>query len=169
MIIRKENILGARISDIHSTHEVIKGYNVSTIYFTVDRGFSFTLPWAGHEWTTTDLPIDAARIPDEYCEDSFRVKYSWFKRIKFIREPSKKVDIVKRIKGRSIMGIFCYKKEGHDLYEPDGSFLLLNDGSKVYCKSVAPQGISVGLFFEIKEEVQKVENAVDFFDVPLET
>src|SRR5690242_13423964 len=96
--IERTDIVGARVVDIHETYELINGLDNRRIYFTVDRGFAFTLPNAGRAWTTVELPPEAKRLPDEYESHNFAAKRGWFGRTRFERLPSTKIDIVRQIK-----------------------------------------------------------------------
>jgi hypothetical protein len=132
-LICKQDIVGARVTDIHASYEELYGCDCTTIYFTVDRGFTFNLPCPGHEWLRVELPPDAEPLPDEYGEESFRVKKGWWFGTKFVQEPSRKIDIVKRIKERVIAGVYCPKPdEGLESYEPDDAFLVFDDGSRFF-------------------------------------
>jgi hypothetical protein len=168
-LITKFEIIGSRITEVHATFEDLNGCDCSTIFFTVDRGFSFALPEPGHPWKTAELPPSAERLSDQSSSESYKVEGSW-PSMQFIPESSSVVDIIKRIKQRRIAGVFCQKMD-QDLgfYEPDASLLLFDDGSQAFCVTVAPHGTGgTGLFYRTVDDLLKLDDLVDFFQVPLE-
>jgi hypothetical protein len=149
--ITKPEIVGSRITDIHAIVEDFHGCDCTTIYFTVDRGFSFTLPEPGYEWKTVEVPPTAERVPPS---------------LRYIADPPSFGDVIERLKQRRILGVFCRK-----IYEPDASLLLFDDGSQVDCVTVAPHGTgATGLNYRTNvDELLKISELVDFFEVPLES
>jgi hypothetical protein len=165
----KPDIVGARIIDVHSTFQVLDGYECTTIYFTVDRGFSFILPIPGFQWERIEVPPTAERLPDGYLSKSYKVEGSW-PSVRFIPEPPTKNDVIRRIKERTIQGVYCRKMdEDLGFYEPDDSLLLFDDGSQASCVTVAPHGTgATGLHFRTDVgELPKIRDLVDFFEVPI--
>lgn len=159
--IRREDIEGARIARIHSTFSEADGLNFTVIYFTVDRGFSFTLPaMAGQAWFKCEVPAEAVEEEDEREEGSFKIQRNWFGMVKFIPQPPRKIDWVKRIKQRTIVGIFCDRAyQTHIL-------ILFDDGSQAHCLVGAPDGVGGGLFWDSKEQGAPVADLVNFFELP---
>jgi hypothetical protein len=155
---------------VHSTFEDIGGYDCTVIYFTVDRGFSFTMPVPGDRWRTTDVPHAAERLHDEYDSPSFKIEGSW-PSMGFIPEASTKIDTIKRIKQRTIAGAYCRKMDEElGFHEPDDALLVFDDGSQAYCVTVAPHGTgATGLHYLTESDrLLKPGDLVDFFEVPLE-
>ena len=170
-IITKDEIAGAKIVKVHSTYENIDGYDCTTIYFTTDNRLSFAMPSPGYKWKRSEIPVDAQELPDEYEEESYLVKNHWFFGRKFVPQTPRKIDLIKRMKERSIIGVFCpTMDEELGFYEPDDAFLLLDDGSRVHCTMVAPHGTGgSGLHYITDREVlANAGELVDFFSVPLE-
>ena len=166
--IRHCDIHGARIVDIYSHHECREGMNFSFVYFRLDTGLSVQMPLAGYEWVECEIPTSAEKMDDEYWEEFYAVSKGWFGRTKFKKEPSKKIDIVLRIKKQKIQGVYFEKPDYEDyFFEPDEGFILLEDGSQVWVNSVAPEGISTGLSFQEKEQADDRE-LISFFDIPIE-
>jgi hypothetical protein len=144
--IRKEHVVGARIVDIHEAYESLdEGLECRTIYFTVDRGFTFTTPFAGVRWMTANLPANAKRLKNEIVE-------------------------VKQIQQRVIAGVYCAKlDEKSIIQEPQEGILVFDDGSQVANTAVAQQGAgSARLFYASKgsETYRPVEQLVDYFRTP---
>lgn len=172
-LITQEDIEGAMITDIYSKYEDLDEYGCSCaqVYFKVDRGFTFQLPTPGLEWSAVEISERIETLPDAYWEESYTVKETWFGRKKFTKEPSRKIDTVRRIKERKIIGVYCPEMNEEELecYESDESFLILDDGSRVYCKTIAPNGIGVGLIYrdDIKA-LAKLEKPVNYFDPSLQ-
>ena len=203
MIITNKKIFGARITEVHSTFEELGGCDCTTIYLTVDRGFTFVMPNPGEEWRTAEIPSTAERLPDQYESETYRFEsgvegrlgvlsklFAWFlgekdrpiawtagvsvpiKELKYfgaIPEPPATVDVIKRIKQRTIVGVYCPRKK-FDCYDPDDSLLLFDDGSQAYCVTVAPHGLgATGLQYRTDVEgLPKASELVEFFDGPPE-
>jgi hypothetical protein len=170
--IRKADIVGARIVDIHETYELTDGgLDCRQIYFTADRGFTFLMPWAGVRWTTIELPQNAARLPDEVVSDQFSVTAGWLGRLRFSRLPSTRNDIVRQIKQRLISGVYCglFDEELGFHYPGDGT-IVFDDGSQASNTVVAPHGTgSAGLYFSPAgaNHSTPVERLVDYFTIPV--
>ena len=174
-MIQRQDIVGARITDIHYIDRVtdihypeypdgvIEGYNCRTTYFTVDSGLTFTIPWPGNEWRMSELPADAKEAPDTYLVESNRLKFGWFGGLRFFKFKSWTNDVVKSIKERTIKGVFCQK----GYYMTDSVSIVFDDGSRVHCTLVAPEGIPAGSFYQTKDDIQDTSELEDIFDVPI--
>jgi hypothetical protein len=167
--IQKSDIVGARIVDVYHTEELLDGWlDCTEIYFTVDRGFTFTLPWAGERWVSVDLPEQACHLwyPRKSYELDLR---GWFPRLRFTRQPS----IIDQIKQRRISGVYCgaFDEEIGCHYPPEGT-LVFEDGSQAFNNMVAPQGVGgTGLRFFLPESrhCTPLEQMADYFTIPLRT
>src|SRR5262249_35856207 len=138
--IAKPDVVGARITEGHSTFEDFGGCDCTVIYFTVDRGFTFSMPIPGELWKTADVPTTAERLRDEDDSPSYKTEGSW-PSMRFIPEASTKIDTIKRIKQRTIAGVYCRNMdEALGFHEPDDALLVFDDGSQVFCVTVAPTG-----------------------------
>jgi hypothetical protein len=169
--ISKADIVGARVVEIHGTYELLDGWlDCCTIYFTVDRGFTFVAPVAGMAWTSEELPKNAKRLEDEKVIEGFEVKRGWFGLTRLVRLPSTTNDTVKQIKQRTIAGVYCEPfDEEIGCHYPDGGILVFNDGSQASNTVVAPQGTgSAGLYFRPGSECTPLAELVDFFTIPIE-
>jgi hypothetical protein len=168
----KSDIVGARIFDIHADGDAADGLDCAMIYFTVDRGFSFLLPTPGYPWNRSSIPAGAERLLDEYVIPETKVLDPTYPTQRFVLVSSTTVDDrVRRIKERTILGVYCRKLVGpNDFYEPDECFLVFDDGTRAYCVTVAPHGTgSAGLHYRSDLcQLPKVTEFVDFFAVPLE-
>ena len=142
MLITKPDIVGARITDLHSSSsEDLDDLDFTRVYFTVDRGFSFELPTPGYEWETIVVPPAAECLPDEYLSWSYNVKRGRLFGLRITPETPTKVDLIKRMKERTIQGVSCWKlDEELGFYPPDSSLLLFDDGSQAYCVTVCQHG-----------------------------
>src|SRR6185503_7278666 len=170
--IQKADITGARIVDIHETCELSEGWlDCRQIYFTVDRGFTFTTPFAGTRWTTVELPQNATRLPDEFVSDAFAVKRGWFGHLLFSRLPSTKVDTVRQIKQRRISGVYCSAFDQElGFHEPQEGTIVFDDGSQASNNVVAPHGTgAAGLYFFPggSDRCTPPDQLVDYFTIPL--
>lgn len=170
--ITKPDIVGARVIDVRATFEDLVDYecDCTTIYFTVDRGFSFTMPVPGYLWERAEIPRTAKRLPDESIEESNKFEGPYWAR-RYVLNPPKTFDIVRRIKERTILGVYCPQMDREiGFYEPDSALLVFDDGSQASCVSVAPKGLgATGLYYRTDvSELPKIDDLVDFFDVPLE-
>ncbi len=167
LIITKPDIVGARVTDLHSTCENLDGYDCTTIYFTVDRGFSFILPTPGFSWEKAEIPAGAGLLPDESFSQSFSVEGTW-PSMRFIPDPPTKIDIIKRIKARTIQGVYCWKvDEDLGFYEPDDALLLFDDGSQAFRVTGAPHGTGAAGLHYRSADCEHSE-LIDFFEVPIE-
>ena len=87
--ILKEDIVGARIVNIHQTYELLEGgCDCRVIYFTVDRGFTFETPSAGpgdedagdeHDGPIRGLPVVWSSIGYRVLEDNASTNVAWGK------------------------------------------------------------------------------------------
>jgi hypothetical protein len=171
--IQKTDIAGARITDLHETFELSEGgLDCRQVFFTVDRGFTFTTPTAGMRWTTVELPPNATRLPDEFQSDGFGVKRGWFGGLRLSRLPSTKLDTVKQIKQRRISGVYCGRfDEKLGFHYPDDGIIVFDDGSLASNTVVAPHGTgAAGLYFlpAGSDRRMPLEQLVDYFTIPLE-
>lgn len=141
--IKKADVLGARIIGIHRTHEVTDdGNDYCLFYFSVDRGFSFTMPFVGAPWETSDVP----RTAEPFGIGLFT--------------PARR--LVRQLTKRKLVGIYCCPEE------PDSALLVLDDGSQLYNNVVSPHGTGgSGLYYFKPGEAKSLDKLVDFFDVPL--
>jgi hypothetical protein len=101
--IGKEDVVGARIVDIHQTSESKNDLDFRVFYFTVDRGFTFTLPMPGFPFSSEKVPNTARRVRGR----------GWFGRMRLAR------DWVRDIKRHTIAGIIVRRKV--DLQFPEAS------------------------------------------------
>jgi hypothetical protein len=168
--ITRSDIVGARITEIYSTFEDRDGYFCTVIYFTVDRGFTFILPVPGFRWHTAEVPSSAERLPDESQPRSYRIEGSG-RPLRFISEETVADDTIKRIKQRTIAGVYCRKMDPElGFHPPDDALLVFDDGSRAYCVTLGPHGVSdTGLHYQTDvRELPPAADLVDFFDVPLD-
>ena len=166
-LISKEDIVGAKIKEVHSACEIYEGYHHETVYFTTDRGLTFKMPFPGFVWEATEIPENAEALPDERIEESYLVKNSWLFGRRFVRQPDEVNDLVKRMKERTIAGVFCPRMDDIECYGPDDAYLLFDDGSRAFCFSTTPQGIAPGLHYVSKTDGAADEDiAIDYFSVP---
>jgi hypothetical protein len=173
-IIQKADIVGARIVEIYEACELSSesDYESSVIYFTVDRGFTFTTPYAGQAWITIELPANAKRCADEVVSDAFAVKHGWFGLMWFVRLPSTTIDTVKQIKLRRIAGVYCRKFDRSLGFQyPDDGIIVFDDGSQASNMVAAPNGTGgAGLYFFANDSGRctPLDQLVDYFTIPLE-
>jgi hypothetical protein len=170
--INKSDIVGALIIDIHETYELLDGgLDCRTIYFTVDRGFTFETPTAGSPWTSVDLPASAKRLDDEVVSEAFAVKRGWLGGERVVRLPSTTDDTVRQIKQRRIAGVYCEPfDERLGFHYPDDGIIVFDDGSRASNTRVSPHGTgAAGLYFHAgSERCTPVDQLVDYFTIPLE-
>lgn len=167
--IDKADIVGSRIAEIHATHENHDGCDFTSIYFTNDRGITFTMPLPEHEWIQEKVPEDAEEVPDEYEEMYYAVQRCFLFWRKLVPTESRTIDLVKQMKSRKIEGVFCAKlDEELEFYEPDDVFIGFDDGSRAYCISVAPHGTGAsGLHYITDSDISDEKGeVVDFFSLP---
>lgn len=150
--IRKADIVGARIVAISYTYQVTEsGLDERPIYFTVDRGFSFLMPFVGAQWQTTEIPEGAK---------PFVPPGGWLARI--LKSPERK--ILEQIGKSAIAGVFG------DPTRPDETVILLDDGSRISNTMVAPHGTgAAGLYYFSRfEKGSSLDQMKDLFDLPLD-
>jgi hypothetical protein len=142
--IEKAEIVGTRIIRIHQTYEITDGGNeCCQVYFSADRGFSFTMPFVGVPWETSDVPLTAKPFGIGLFSSARRIE--------------------RQIRKRKIAGVYCCPEE------PDSAFLVLDDGSQLHNNLVAPYGTGgAGLYYIALGEAKPLNKMVDFFDVPLD-
>ncbi len=165
--ISPEMILGAHIVDVFQSREIEDAIDIVISYFTVDRGFSFAMPFAEEPWETCDIPENADRLEDVEKIPSFKVVRKVFGLFQTLDEEAPiVVDIVKRIKARTIAGVCCRYDREFEMYYPFEGFLILDDGSQVFNTTGAPLGTgAAGLYLTDKEKVDE-DGLVDYFTVP---
>lgn len=149
--IRKEDISGTRVTNIHSLDQIIEGSEITSHYFTVDSGISFSLPYPGERWTVVEVPKQATIVVDEY----------WLYRRKF--------DLIQKIKEKTIESVYFPKLDPElGFYPPNEAMLVFTDLSYSYCVGYAPNGLPEGVFYVTKEQsALKRKELVDFFDIPV--
>lgn len=168
--ITREMIEGAKIVDLHETYEISDdGLDSRIIYFTTDRGFTFTVPFAGALWETCEVPEGAEQLQDEIVSYSYKVVRRILRRPRFVEEPSTIIDTVKRIKSWKIAGVYCgtYDDELEFHYPPDG-VIVFQDGSQASNNMVAPHGTGAGLYFRESEGAPNLAGMVDYFTIPID-
>jgi len=166
MQITHDMIIGARLVQIHQTYSLKDGLDVREHYFTCDRGFSFCLPLAGHEWLTEDIPSDAELMPHRLTTPSFRVKRGWFGLQWFVRQPDVEDDTVDRLTKPHIAQVLCGPfDEEFGYYE--STTILMSDGHRLSCTAVAPHGTGgAGLYYH-PPDVRRIERLTDYFTIPI--
>ena len=166
-----EMIEGAQIIDLHETYELSDdGLDTRIIYFTTDRDFTFTAPFAGAPWETCEVPDEADQLEDEVISYSYKVVRRFLRKPRFVEEPSTVIDTVKQIKARRIAGVYCgaYDESLEFHYPPDG-VIVFEDGSQAANNMVAPHGTgAAGLYFHESDEVPDLPDKVDYFTIPLD-
>jgi hypothetical protein len=170
--IQRTDIVGARIVDIHQTWEIREVCDEVVVYFTVDRGFTFTLPYAGEAWATVELPANAERLPDESVQEAFAVKHGWFGLMRFVRLPSTKSDIIRQTKQRAISGVYCGPfDKSLDFYYPADGRLVFEDGAQALNTTSAPSGTGGAGFYFFpagSPHCARIGQMVDYFTIPVE-
>ena len=168
--IQRADITGARIVSLHETYELLQGgLDCRQIYFTVDRGFTFLLPYAGRRWAPTEVPSSGKRLP---CDQALAAILKRFRGPRPHREPTSTSEIVWLIKQRRIAGVYCapFDKELGFHYPDDGT-IVFDDGSQLSNTVVAPHGTGAArLYFFLSGSVRCTPEAqlVDYFTIPLE-
>ena len=168
--IKKTDVVGARIVDIHETSEPSEGLDNRVIYFTVDRGFTFITPFAGQPWYTVEVPTEAARLEDVIVQPVFAVKKGWSGRMRFKPLPPETSDIVRQIKQKVVAGVYCGPfDQTLDFYHPDDGTIVFEDGSQASNNMVAPQGTGgAGLCFRTDSlHCTPLDQMVDYFSIPV--
>jgi hypothetical protein len=166
--IKRADIVGARIVDIHETYEASGGLETRIYFFTVDRDVTFSIPYAGAIWTDCELPSNAVRMENEYVEKNFELKEGLFGRLRFEETAPTTVDVVKRIKQRTIVGVYCVPfDDGSDFDCPGQGILVFDDGSQASNTMVVPEGIGAGLNYceGGSEACVPMDQLVDFFTI----
>lgn len=149
--IRKSQIIGARIIEISYTYRTTEdGLDECLMYFTVDRGFSFLMPFAGVQWESSEVPREAKPFGQPRPE--------WLARLLKSREQG----ILDQIRMGTIAGVL-----GSPEY-PDDTVIVLNDGAQVSNTMVAPHGTgAAGLYYRRRsEQTASIDHLRDFFDIP---
>lgn len=168
--ITREMIEGAKIVDLHETYELSDdGLDTRIIYFTTDRGFTFTVPFAGALWETCEVPEGAEQLEDEVVSYSCKVVRRFLRKPRFVEEPSTVIDTVRQIKTRKIASVYCgaYDESLEFHYPPDG-VIVFEDGGQAANNMVAPHGTgAAGLYFHESGESPDLTGMVDYFTIPL--
>lgn len=167
-VIKQEDLIGSKVTSIFCENIEGEHCNYTATYFLTDRDLSFMLPFPGEKWESVEVPETADELQNTWIEESYRVKHRWLLPPKFIPEPPITIDIVKRIKEKTILGIFCFKEDEHDLYEPESLFIQFEDGTRLFCPIAAPQGIPTGFFVQEIEEYNEDIPIINFFDIETE-
>jgi len=150
--ILKSEITGARIVEISYTYKITDtGLDECLMYFTVDRGFSFLMPFVGSQWETSEVPDDAK---------PFVRPSGWFGRFRKNQERA----ILDQIRMGRISGVFG------DIDHPDDTVIVLDDGSHISNTMVAPHGTgSAGIYYlRRSEQTASIDHMKDIFEVPLD-
>ena len=148
--IRKSAIIGSRIVEIFYTYKTTaEGLDECLMYFTVDRGFSFLMPFAGAQWETSEIPFGAK---------PFVSPTGWLGRFRKSRER----EILDHIKRRMIASVLG------DLECPDQTVIVFDDESRISNTMVAPHGTgSAGLFYTRRsEQTTSIDHMKDIFEIP---
>jgi hypothetical protein len=165
MLITKKDIIDSIIHKIHIVDGDEKGYPTCVVYFTIDKGLTFNLPWPGSVWKTVEIPQNAVELADVEWIETYKPANKWKFWKGFEKASPEKNDTILQIKAKKISAIICPRMDEElGFYEPDSSRILFNDNSNVYCISCAPQGIPIGLFY--KPILQNIDDWIDFFTVP---
>ena len=168
--ITREMVEGAQIVSIHETYELSDdGLDTRIIYFTTDRNFAFTTPFAGAPWETCEVPQDAEELEDEVLSFSYKVVRRFFRKPHFEEQPSTISDTVKRIKSRKIAGVYCGAYDDNlEFYDPPDGVIVFEDGSQASNNMVAPHGTgAAGLYFRESEGTPDLAGMVDYFTIPI--
>lgn len=169
MTITREMVLGAKVIELHQTYELSNdGLDTRIIYFTTDRDFTFTMPFADVPWHTCEVPEGAELLDDKLGSTLFSGFQRFMRRLCFIEEPSTVFDTVSQIKKRIISGVYCgaYDETLKFYYPPDG-VIVFDDGSQAANNMVAPHGTgAAGLYFHASTDAQTLAGMVDFFTIP---
>ena len=167
--ITREMITGAQIVDLHETYELSDdGLDTRIIYFTTDRDFTFTTPFAGSRWETCEVPEEAEQLEDEVVSYAYKVVQRFLRKPRFVEAPSVVIDTVKRIKTRRMSGVYCgpYDKS-LELHDPPEGVIVFEDGSQAANTQVAPHGTgAAGLYFHEPEDAPSLSGMVDYFTIP---
>ena len=169
--ITREMIRGAQLVDLHETYDLSDhGLDTRIIYFTTDRGFTFTAPFAGALWETCEVPAEAERLEDEVVSFAYKVVRRFLRKPRFVEEPSTVIDTVKRIKTRKIAGVYCGAyDESIEFHDPPDGVIVFEDGSQAANNMVAPHGTgAAGLYFQESEEAPDLTGMVDYFTIPID-
>ncbi len=171
MMITRDMIVGARITDVYSTHEVKDGLDFSAHFFRTDRGFDFSLPFGGCRWETVQIPSIACIMEDRRTISSYAVNRGWFGRQIFRWETDTVDDVIFRLKQPSIAQVLCEPADAELGFRPPyEATLLMSDGSTLSCTAVAPHGTGgAGLYYRGADESRFDASALDdYFKIPLD-
>ena len=170
-VITREMIQGAQIVDLHQTYQLSEdGVDICVIYFTTDRDFTFTTPFAGEPWAPCEVPVVAEPLEDEVVSYSYKVVRRFLRKARIVEEPSTVDDTVRQIKARRIEGVYCgaYDEALKFHYPPDG-VIVFEDGSLAANNMGAPHGTgAAGLYFHESENAPSRSDMVDYFSIPVD-
>jgi hypothetical protein len=166
MQIKRSDIVGARVVEVYTKFETQGGISIFESYFTVDRGFTFAMPYRGRVWRTTDIPPEAERQRDVAYTPVHMVIKKWFGEHWLFPLMPKRNDMVRRIKSRQIAGVFCSRDPGNDWDWEEGT-LVFDDGSQLWNYTCVPEGIPVGLIFKEagSEGCIPMSELMDYFSI----
>jgi len=163
MIITREMIIGARITNVYSTFSVSDDLDFYAYYFLCDGGFSFCLPCGGSEWETESIPDDAKELNDRVTQTSL----TW----RLTRKVTILNDRIWRLKQQHITGVFCGPFNPElGFYEPWDTIMVMSDGSLLYSMGVAPHGTGgAGLYYVApSDSTPSISQMDDYFTIPIE-
>lgn len=167
-LIEKAALRGAKITSMHALDGHYEGIQTLTCYFTVDRGFTFTLPWPGEPWHQVEVPEEARTLTEVYMGQRPSLISRTRIKLGIWGDKIKPIEIVSLVMKRSLKGIFiCDQGSDLDCYGPENVFLLFEDGARLGCLSAAPEGIAPGLAYSHEKDHDECERIVDFFDLPM--
>jgi len=143
-LIKKVDLIGAQMVAIHYTLEITDdGLDTCQFYFTVDQGFTFSMPFVGEPWETVLIPREAKPYDGGVFSPTRR--------------------IVNQIRKQRIAGVYCRP------VDPDSVVVFLDNDAQISVNYVAPHGTGgAGLYFYSPDKASTPKSQmVDFFDVPL--
>lgn len=170
--IRKADILGTRIVDVHYTWEIEEGLDCVEYFFTLDRGFTIRTPWAGTRWLTCNVPGGARREEDVREVEGFDVRYGWFGLRWFVKRATEYDDTIRRLKACRISGVFCgkFNETYQSRYPDEAGTIVFDNGAQASNTIVAPHGTGhAGLWYVEpgSPHCKRLENMEDFFSIPV--
>ena len=172
MTITRELIEGAKIVDMHQTYHLSEsGLDTRIIYFTTDRGFTFTVPFAGAKWESCEVPDEAERMEGGSVSSPIKVIQRLFRWLRFFEGPPSVIEMVGQIKRRTIAAVLCGPyDESREFHDPPIGALVLDNGSIVINNVVAPHGTgAAGLYLQKPSDASDTCGMVDFFTIPLDS
>jgi hypothetical protein len=172
-LIQKPDIVGARIVAVHETNELTEGGLDSRIcYFTVDRGFTFTTPFAGEAWHAVEVPEQAKLLSDYNVYHAGASSSGWLGLKRLFARSGDFTDILPLIKKQPIRGVYCGLFDSElGFHHPSEGTIVFEDGAQLANNMVAPHGTgAAGLYYAAADSAQKTpdQQLVDFFSIPLD-